>query len=66
MKRFFILFMAILFITTGCHKDKVEPEKHMSIIYHGNGGQTSSGETNVKKVYMSSSMYCYFQLFHQW
>lgn len=55
MKKLLILFVAILFITTGCQKDKVEPEHHMTVIYHGNGGQTSSGETNVKKVYLSSS-----------
>ncbi len=55
MKKLLILFVAILFITTGCQKDKVEPEYHMTVIYHGNGGQTSSGETNVKKVYLSSS-----------
>ncbi len=49
MRKILIPLIALLFVATACHKDNVEP-RHMTVIYHGNGGQTSSGETSVKDV----------------
>lgn len=49
MKRLIILIAALMLITTGCHKDKVEPN-HIIVTYYGNGGLTENGESSVKDV----------------
>lgn len=53
MKRLIILIAALMLITTGCHKDKVEP-RHSIVTYYGNGGLTENGESSVKDVQLGS------------
>lgn len=63
MKRLIILIAALMLITTGCHKDKIEPVHHIAT-YYGNGGLTENGESSVKDVKLgSSSMYAKGNMF---
>lgn len=53
MKRLIVLITALMLITTGCHKDKMEPVHHIAT-YYGNGGLTENGESSVKDVRLGS------------
>ena len=60
MKRLIILIAALMLITTGCHKDKVEPAEHHVVTYYGNGGLTANRESSVKYTYLGdNSVYGY-------
>ena len=54
MRRLLLILAAILLVMTGCHKDNVGPGKHMSVIYHGNGGLTANGDSFVKYTYLNN------------
>lgn len=56
MKRLITLIAALMLVTTGCQKDKVEPN-HNIVVYHGNGGLTANGESSVKDVSLKRGYY---------
>ncbi|MBQ6083943.1 MAG: CUB domain-containing protein [Bacteroidales bacterium] len=49
MKKILLIIVAVMLVTTSCHKDSVNP-KYIKITYYGNGGTTNSGESSVQQL----------------